>query len=130
MVSNKVVCEISDKAEALTTGLNNKPGVENLPNMNSSKPIHESLGAGVIKKDLGEIESIWIHINWTLIPPAALHRIEVTESMVKAIRKSVCHPLTSLSPILELNVVFKNIAITANNRIVHYASGRFGKTIL
>ena len=52
MVSNKVVCEISDKAEALTTRLHNKPGVENLPNMNSSKPIHESLGAGVIKKDL------------------------------------------------------------------------------
>ena len=42
-----------NKAEALTTGHNYKPGVENLPNINSSKPIHESLGAGVIKKDPG-----------------------------------------------------------------------------
>ena len=98
--------------------------------MNSSKPIHESLGAGVIKKDLGEIKSIWSHINWTLIPPAALHRIGATESMVKATRRSVCYPPTSLSPILEFNVVFKNIATTVNNRIVHYTSGRFGKTSL
>ena len=55
MVSNKVVCEISDKAEALTKGLNYELGVQNLPNINSSKPIHESLETGVIRKDLGEI---------------------------------------------------------------------------
>ena len=50
--------------------------------------------------------------------------------MVKATRRSVCHPPTSLSPILEFNVVFKNIATTVNNCIVHYTSGRFGKTSL
>ena len=96
--------------------------------MNSSKPIHESLGAGVIKKDLGEIKSIWSHINWTLIPPAALHRIGAAESMVKATKGSLCYPPTGLPSILEFNVVFKSIATTINNRTVHYTSGRFGRT--
>ena len=67
MVPRKVVSEISVKAEAVITGLNNVFGVGNLPHTNSSKPIHESLGAGVIKKDLGEIKSIWSYMNWTLI---------------------------------------------------------------
>ena len=50
--------------------------------------------------------------------------------MVKAPRRSVGHPPTSLSPILEFNVVFKNIATTVNNCIIHYTSGRFGKMSL
>ena len=103
----KVVSEISVKAEAIITGLNNVFGVGNLSHTNSSKPIHESLGAGVIKNDLGEIKSIWSHINWTPIPPATLHRIGATESMVKATRRSVRSPPTSLSPILEFNVFFQ-----------------------
>ena len=79
-------------------------------------------GAGVIKKDLGEIKSIWSHINWTLIPPAALHRIGAAESMVKATRRSLCYLPTSSPSILEFDVVFKNIASAINNRTVHYTS--------
>ena len=50
--------------------------------------------------------------------------------MVKATRRSVCHPPTSLSPILEFDVVFKNIAIIVNNCIVHYTSGRLERMSL
>ena len=56
MVSKKVVCEKSNKIEALTKGLNYKPRIENLPTINTSKLIHRSLEAGAIKKNLGEIQ--------------------------------------------------------------------------
>ena len=55
MVSNKVVCEISDKAEDLTKGLNYEPRIENLPTINTSKLIHGTLEVGAIKKNFEEI---------------------------------------------------------------------------
>ena len=57
MVSNKVVCEISEKAEDLTKGLNYISRIENLPIIDNSKLIHGYLEAGVIKKNLEEIQS-------------------------------------------------------------------------
>ena len=106
MVSNKVVCEISDKAEDLTKGLNYETRIENLPTINNSKPIHGSLEAGVIKKNLEEIQSTRPKKNWTVTPPAAPHRIGVSESMVMGPKWSLQYPPTSLSPTLEYIYLF------------------------
>ena len=97
---------------------------------NSRKLIFESLGTGFTKKDLVEIKSTWPQINWTVIPPAAPHRIGAAESMVKATKKSPRYMPTSSLSILEFDTVLKNIASTINNCTVHYATGRFGKTSL
>ena len=115
MVSKKVICEKSNNTEALTKGLNYESRIENLPT-NDAKLIHRSLEAGVIKKNLEEIQSTWPQINWTVIPPAAPHRIGAAESMVKATKRSLCYLPTSTLTILEFDAVLKNIASTINNR--------------
>ena len=85
-------------AKAVITALNNVFGVRNLPHTivtdagknitNSRKLILESLGTGFTKKDLEEIKSTWPQINWTVIPPAAPHRIGAAESMVSNKKES------------------------------------------
>ena len=113
-------------AKAVITALNNVFGVRNLPNTiitdagknvtNSRKLILESLQTGFTKKDLEEIKSTWPQINWTVIPPAAPHRIGAAESMVKATKRSLRYLPTSSLSILEFDAVLKNIASTINNR--------------
>ena len=109
MASKKVVCE-------------------NLPTINTSKLIHGSLEVGAIKRNLEEIQPTWSQTNWTVVPSATPHIIEETESMAMATKRSLCYLPTSLSPILEFDVVFKSIAIIINNRTTYYTNGRFGRT--
>merc|ERR1712101_33660 len=112
-------------AKAVITALNNVFGVRNLPHTivtnagknitNSRKLILESLQTGFTKKDLEDIKSTWSQINWTVVPPAAPHRIGAAESMVKATKRSLRYLPTSLLSILEFDAVLKNIASTINN---------------